>query len=320
MPIDAEPTMMPLRVADIRDAAAGIRLFELRHRAGEALPAFTAGAHVSIRVPNGAVRKYSLCNDPDERDRYLIAALREPGGRGGSISLCDETTAGDEIPVSEPHNDFALRKSAGGYLFIAGGIGITPIMSMMRFLKRTGGRFRLCYCTRSPEATAFRDELLGAEFRGQVNIHHDGGDPARFLDLWPLLERPKGEQIYCCGPRPMMQAVRDMTGHWSASAVHFEAFAEPTARAATDRPFRVRLAQSGAVIDVPVGTTILEALRASGHDAPSSCESGTCGTCRTRLMAGEADHRDLVLAEHEHAAFIMLCVPRARSDELVIDR
>jgi len=145
MPIDAEPTMMPLRVADIRDAAAGIRLFELRHPAGEALPAFTAGAHVSIRVPNGAVRKYSLCNDPDERDRYLIAALREPGGRGGSISLCDETTVGDEIPVSEPHNDFALRKSAGGYLFIAGGIAprIIDILEKSPFRERFDAKGRL---------------------------------------------------------------------------------------------------------------------------------------------------------------------------------
>jgi phthalate 4,5-dioxygenase reductase subunit len=117
-----------------------------------------------------------------------------------------------------------------------------------------------------------------------------------------------------------MQAVRDMTGHWNPSSVHIELFAEPPKQIPTDRPFTVRLARSGALVEVPVGVTILEALRAHGHDVPSSCESGTCGTCRTRLLAGEADHRDLVLAEHEHADNIMVCVSRARSDEIVIDR
>jgi phthalate 4,5-dioxygenase reductase subunit len=118
----------------------------------------------------------------------------------------------------------------------------------------------------------------------------------------------------------MMQAVRDMTGHWSSSAVHFEAFTEPARNAPNDKPFKVRLAKSGDVVDVPVGTTILEALRAHGLDVPSSCESGTCGTCRTKLIAGEADHRDLVLSEHEHADTIMVCVSRALSDEITIDR
>ena len=149
-------------------------------------------------------------------------------------------------------------------------------------------------------------------------IHHDGGDPARALDLWPVLEQPKGH-VYCCGPRGLMEAVRDMTGHWSPSAVHFEAFTEPQKHAPDDKPFRVRLARSGAVVDVPAGTTILDAIRAAGHQAASSCESGTCGTCRTRLIAGEADHRDLVLADSERADNIMICVSRARSGELVID-
>jgi phthalate 4,5-dioxygenase reductase subunit len=309
-----------LRIARAVNAAEGIRLFEFRSGNGSDLPEFSAGAHIGVRVPNGLVRKYSLCNDPAERDRYVIAVLREADGRGGSISLVGEAKEGDEILVSLPQNEFPLVNSSAGYLFIAGGIGITPIMSMVRHLNGSGaGTFKLYYCTRSPQVTAFREELNHAQFRGQVIIHHDGGDPSRSLDLWPALEQPRGH-LYCCGPPGLMKAVRDMTGHWPPSSVHFEAFVEPEKRKPDDRAFRVRLAKSGHVVHVPVGTTILEAVRRAGHAAPSSCESGTCGTCRTTLIEGEADHRDLVLAEHERRSSIMICVSRACSDELVIDR
>ncbi len=313
----SEPALIPRRVARAERIAEDIHLFELRDPAGAALPEFSAGAHVTLRVPNGMLRRYSLCNDPAERDRYVIAVKREASGRGGSQSLIRDASVGSEIAVSAPVNNFALASSAGGHLFVAGGIGVTPIMAMIRHLAATGGRFRLYYCTRSPAATAFRDAL--AEFNGAVVIHHDRGDPAQSLDLWPVLEKPQGRQLYCCGPRGLMQAVRDMTGHWSPSAVHFESFADAEPRP-DDRPFTVRLAKSGATVAVPVGTTMLAALRAHGLDVPSSCESGTCGTCRTRLLAGEPDHRDLVLADDERATSIMLCVSRAISDELVIDR
>ena len=265
------------------------------------------------------MRKYSLCNDPAERDRYAIAVKREPSGRGGSESLIRDLVAGAELPVAAPVNNFALTRSSAGYLFVAGGIGITPIMAMIRELQMTGGRFKLYYCTRSAAATAFRDELSAPELRGKVMLHHDGGDLMRALDLWPIVEKPQGRHLYCCGPRGLMQAVRDMTGHWSPSAVHFESFADAAPRP-DDRPFTVRLARSGRTIEVPAGVTILEALRAGGLDVPSSCESGTCGTCRTGLVSGEVDHRDLVLGDDERARNIMVCVSRARGDELVIDR
>jgi phthalate 4,5-dioxygenase reductase subunit len=315
----AEGDLLPLRIAGAETIAEGIRRFELRHPDGADLPEFTPGAHVAVRVPNGLVRKYSLCNDPAERDRYVIAVKRDAAGSGGSISLVDETRVGDELRVSKPVNNFSLAKSPAGYLFIAGGIGITPIMSMLRYLQGVGSvPFKLAYCTRSAESTAFRDELSAPALRSKVKVHHDCGDPAQALDLWPFLERPKGH-VYCCGPRSLMEAVRDMTGHWSPSAVHFESFVERQAARQDDRPFAVRLARSGAVVQVPVGATILEALRANGYEAPSSCESGSCGTCRTRLLAGQADHRDLVLSAEERDTNIMLCVSRAQSDEIEID-
>jgi phthalate 4,5-dioxygenase reductase component len=317
---NAPPEMMQLRIAEKRELATGIFGFELVAPDGCELPPFTPGAHICVRTPAGLQRKYSLCGDPAERGRYAIAVKREACGRGGSASMADQTQVGDDLWVSLPRNDFPLVRSPAGYVFIAGGIGITPIRSMVSCLKAAGARLKLYYCTRSPQHTAFLDELSQPELRSQVIIHHDGGEASKALDLWPVLERPAGRHVYCCGPRGIMEAVRNMTGHWPGSAVHFEAFTEPERRAPNDRPFRVKLARSGSVVEVPVGTTILEALRAAGHAVPSSCESGTCGTCKTGLLAGEADHRDLVLARHERGDHIMVCVSRALSEELVIDR
>ncbi len=312
--------MTPLRVARTEPAAEGIHLIEFRHPEGAQLPPFSAGAHVIVLAPNGSLRKYSLCNDPAEADRYVIAVKRDPAGRGGSVSLVDGTRAGDLVEVSAPRNAFELVE-APGYLLIAGGIGITPIMAMARVLAARGARFRLVYCTRSPEQTAFREELGGEAFRDKVTLHHDAGDAARAFDLWTLLEKPGRDHVYCCGPRPMLEAVRDMSGHWPGAAIHMESFVDAgSGTRAADAPFAVVLARSGARIDVAPGVSILEAMRAHGHEAPSSCESGTCGTCRTRLLEGRADHRDLVLLDDERDTQLMICVSRALSPEIVIDR
>lgn len=313
---------MPLRLMRKTSIADGIHEFEFRHPVGEDLPPFTAGAHIQIRVPNGLIRKYSLCNDPAERDRYVIAVKRDVEGRGGSTNLIDEAHEDEAYLVSTPVNDFVLAQNAQHFVFIAGGIGITPIISMIRHIRTTGGKqFKLYYCTRSPETTAYREELSAPELKRSVTIHHDGGDPSCAFDFWPVVEERKNRaHLYCCGPSPLMHAVRDMTGHWSSTSVHFEAFSEPERTKPDDKPFTVTLAKSGDVIDVPIGTTILEAMRAKGHEVPSSCESGTCGTCRTKLLSGEADHRDLVLTEQERSSQIMICVSRALTSNIVIDR
>ncbi|WP_119155288.1 PDR/VanB family oxidoreductase [Caldimonas tepidiphila] len=313
-------TQMPLRIARIRDVADGIRSFELVQPDGSELPPFTPGSHVKVQVPNGALRKYSLCNDPAERHRYVIAVKRDANGRGGSVSLVDEAREGDTLPTSVPENAFPLVEKARSYLFIAGGIGITPILSMIRsFGELPPAPWKLYYFTRSPETTAFLDDLDAPEFKGRVRIHHDHGDPDRSFDLWPVLEKPNTAHIYCCGPRGLMESVRDMSGHWSPSNVHFESFNEGGGVKADDRPFTVRLAKSGRRYEVPVGRSILEVLREHGCNTASSCESGTCGTCRTGLLEGEADHRDMVLMPEETGHQIMICVSRAKSGELVLD-
>ena len=315
-PLNPDLTLR-LRVQDAQMVAQDIRQFTLVDADGGELPEFTPGSHILIQAPNGATRRYSLSSAPQDRDHYAIAVKREPDGRGGSISMVDEIQVGDVLFASPPRNEFELKENAPSYTFIAGGIGITPVRSMIRHLANTSDRpWKLYYLSRDPSMTAYREELAAPEFRGKVIVHHDNGDPDRALDLWPVLEKPKGH-VYCCGPKGLMDAVRDMTGHWPSSAVHFEDFASrKTARVLDDKPFVVHFL--GEPIDVPATTSILEALRARGHRIPSSCESGTCGTCRMKLLAGIADHRDLVLTDEERLTNIMVCVSRAQSPELTI--
>jgi len=311
--------MMPLRIAAAAEAAEGIRSFELVQPDCSELPPFTPGSHVKVQVPNGVVRKYSLCNAPSERHRYLIAVKRDASGQGGSMSLIDGASIGDTLPTSVPDNAFPLNEFARSFIFIAGGIGITPIMSMIRSLDEMGPPWKLYYFTRSPQTTAFIDELTASELRGRVTMHHDHGDPAQSFDLWPVLERPGSAHIYCCGPRMLMESVRDMSGHWPHANVHFESFDGAGPPRPDDAPFAVRLAKTAQTFEVPVGKTILEVLREGGVTIASSCESGTCGTCRTGLLEGQADHRDMVLMPEEMGTQIMVCVSRAKSPELVLD-
>lgn len=310
-----------LVVTEKEEIAGGIFRFELRDPEGRELTPFTAGAHVTVRVPSGANRNYSLSNDPQETDRYVIAVKRDAAGRGGSVSMADDLHVGDRIAVAEPRNEFELSERARSFVFVAGGIGITPILSMMRYLSSTAGpRFKLYYLTRSPEMTAFLEELKGSEWRSQVVIHHDHGDLANAFDFWPVFEKPgSGTHVYCCGPRVLMDSVRDMTGHWPQGSVHFESFGVDQSLAAENKPFRVKLEKSGQTFEIPRDRSILEILRDNGIRAPSSCESGTCGSCRTRLCSGDAEHRDMVLTEDEKSTQIMICVSRAKGEELVLD-
>ena len=322
-PVDPseEPVFTELEVTAAEHVAEGIRCFELRHPDRVPLPRFTAGSHLPLVTPSGALRRYSLCNSPHEDDRYEIAVKRESAGRGGSASMVDTLAVGDRINVAEPRSEFSLHPRAKRFLFIAGGIGITPILSMMRDLATTGANpFRLVYLTRDAASTAFAEVLADAAFVRHATIHHDGGSPDNVFDLWPLLEKPvAGTHVYCCGPRGLMDAVRDMSGHWPFGSIHFESFGVDAATRSHDVAFDVRLERSGRVVHVPANLSILEALRAENVHVRSSCEAGSCGSCRTGLVAGDVEHRDFVLSEDERASAIMVCCSRARSGELVLD-
>lgn len=321
---DARPlTLVVKRKSQIAD---DIYMFELRSASGGELPPFTPGSHITVTTPSGQKRRYSLCNDSQECDRYVIAVKQEKSGRGGSLSFTMKIREGNEVIVESPANEFVMSSSEPkSYLFIAGGIGITPIRGMIQHLIRRGKtNFKLYYFTRTPSMMAFREEFSASEFGGNAVLHHDNGEPDRAYDLWPVLEEQRGAQLYCCGPRSLMDAVRDMTGHWPDSAVHFEDFVGGTVNHPDDAPFTVTLAKSGKSYEVAAGVSILDTLRKNGHVLASSCESGTCGTCRTRYAKGEPDHRDLVLSEREKRTDIMICVSRAKSDgaksaELTLD-
>jgi len=321
MSLDPDAREMVLTVRRKSEIADGVFLFELSSPTGADLPLFTPGSHITVTAPSGQKRRYSLCNDHSERDHYLIAVKKEATGRGGSLSFTNKVGEGDEITVEPPANEFEMSAfEPKRFIFIAGGIGITPIRSMIRHCIRQGKQnFKLYYFTRTPEAMAFREEFSANEFAGKVVLHHDNGDPEQAYDLWPVLEEQRGAHLYCCGPRGLMDAVRNMTGHWPDSAVHFEDFVGASVPRADDKPFAVKLAKTGKSYEVAAGVSILDTLRNNGHVLASSCESGTCGTCRTRFTGGEPDHRDLVLSNKEKKDEIMICVSRSKSPTLTLD-
>ena len=323
--------MTTLKVTSVREVAEDIFEFRLAAPGGGPLPEFAPGAHLHVAVPAGGTRQYSLCNDPAGRDEYVLAVKREAAGKGGSVSLIERVRPGDALEVSAPRNDFELKRDAARVILIAGGIGITPILCMARALQREGAEFHLYYLTRSPELTAYRDEILAAPFAGRVTLHHDHGDPAQAIDLAAILADPAGAAVYCCGPTGLLRAVRAAAAHWPRGSVRFEDFGTAPAPAPDQAPdqaaetapadgsFWVTVEGGGRHL-VPPDRSILQVLQAAGLDMPSSCEAGTCGTCRMRLISGEADHRDLVLFDDEMEDNIIICCSRAKSDEIVIAR
>jgi ferredoxin-NADP reductase len=314
---------MLLRIRSIIYLAEAINGYELVDPKGRDLPRFTAGSHIAIRLGGAVLRDYSLCNDPAERRRYCIAVLREPGGEG-SRRLHEAVHVGDLAEVSLPRNNFPLAEDAAQHLFLAGGIGITPIMAMIAELRRRGADFLLHYCTRSLEATAFRDELDLLAAQGRVRFHHDGGDPSRGLDIAAVLREPRsGTHLYYCGPPGMMAAAAAASAHWPAGTVHCEYFtgraARPPQPLEEDRLFRVRLAKSGGEYEVPPGKTIIDVLRHHDIAVKTSCELGYCGACLTRYVAGEPDHRDQILSAADRGRYVLTCCSRAKSAVLELD-
>jgi vanillate O-demethylase ferredoxin subunit len=315
-----------LRVQCITPEAEGIQSYELTAADGGALPPFEAGSHLDVDVPGGFMRQYSLCNEPGETHRYLIAVQRDANGRGGSLAMHERVRVGDVLTTSLPRCDFPLLY-ARSYVLVAGGIGITPMLSMAWQLQRQGASWHLHYCTRSPARTAFRALLASPAFAGRVTFHHDEGDPARGLDVKALLAtRTGGTRVYCCGPAPLMRAVREATVHhgWPREKVHFEAFSAEATGAISDRAdteFQVVIRSTGATYPVPPGQTVLNVLRNNGLSVQSGCEAGSCGTCLTRVLDGDPDHRDTYLPEAQRAARcnMLVCVSRARSRQLVLD-
>ncbi|HQT89811.1 MAG TPA: PDR/VanB family oxidoreductase [Acidiphilium sp.] len=313
---------MILKVTKITNLAEGINAYDLIDPGGCELPEFTAGAHVDLHLRNGLIRQYSLCGDPSERSRYTVGVLREQAGRGGSAFLHDNVLVGTSIEVSVPRNNFRLV-AAERYVFIAGGIGITPIIPMLGKAQARGTDFKLYYCTRSLARTAFHDELQELCADGRAVIHHDQGDPTRGLDFTHILaEYEAGTHLYYCGPGGLMMAIGQASSHWPPASVHCEYFAAPARPAASldaDKPFRIRIADTRAEYEVPIGETIVNVLRKNGFFVDTSCETGYCGTCMTRYVGGTPDHRDTVLDAKSRENYVLICCARSRTPVLELD-
>jgi ferredoxin-NADP reductase len=314
---------MTLRVTASRIEAADVRSFVLADPDGAPLPAWTPGAHVDVCLDAGLVRQYSLCGAPEDRGSYRIAVLREEAGRGGSRFLHDRVRTGDVLRVRAPRNNFPLV-AARRYLFLAGGIGITPLLPMIGDVHGRGAEWQLYYGGRRRARMAFRAELAEhaepAGHGGRVRVLPE--DEHGLLPLPEILGlADAGTEVYCCGPEPLLAAVeRTFTG--PPDALHVERF-HPREDAGTGSlaAFEVVLASTGATVRVGPDESIMDALGAAGVDVLSSCREGTCASCETTVLDGEVDHRDSVLSEAERATgkTMMVCVSRARSSRLVLD-
>ncbi|WSQ14626.1 PDR/VanB family oxidoreductase [Streptomyces sp. NBC_01231] len=320
-----------LTVSAKEDVAEGVVALTLAHPDGARLPDWTPGSHIDLALPwgphrsneagsgGGATRQYSLCGDRWDAHTYRIAVLRDPAGRGCSAHVHDRLRAGDRVGVGGPRNHFPLVPSEK-YLFIAGGIGITPLLPMMRQAELLGADWQLLYGGRTRSSMAFREELTAAH--GE-RVHVVPQDELGLLDLAAWLGTPRPDtKVYCCGPAPLLAAVEAACAAWPPYALRVERFTAAAQTASVrDAPFEVELRRTGRSITVTPEVSVLDAVRRAGADVLSSCEQGTCGTCLTPVLEGQPDHRDSVLADHERAAndCMFLCVSRSCGDRLVLD-
>ena len=309
-----------LRVIEKSKTAEDVVNLKLESIRG-ALPTFQPGAHIDLHLQNGLIRQYSLTNGPAETSQYSIGVKREPDSRGGSTAIHDNVAVGDVIAASAPRNNFPLRRDALKTVLIAGGIGITPLLSMAQTLHKMNLDFELHYFVRSDGQIAFKDKL--AALGASVTLHK-GLSPDQTEGALKKIAKDPGfaNHMYICGPGPMLSIARAtaQAEGWTDDAVHFEYFKNET-EIDTSTEFTIELARSAMTLEVPAGRSILEVLRDNGIKMPSSCEQGACGTCKVDLIEGEALHQDVYLNESEKSRgdTIITCISRAKSDRLILD-
>lgn len=300
---------MDMIIHERRDEADGVVSLTLGRADGGELPAWAPGAHVDVHLAEGLVRQYSLCSDPADRTRWRLGVLREPASRGGSEHVFDKLHGGDIVSVGAPRNHFALEP-APRYVFVAGGIGITPILPMVAAAEAAGADWTLLYGGRTRSSMAFVDEL--AAYGDRVTIAPQ--DEVGLLDLAGLLATPRRDTlVHACGPAPMLDAVDALMAGWPAGSLRVERFTATATDATGDEAFEVEFAASGVTATVPPDRSVLTVAEEAGIPALWSCREGTCGTCETPLLAGRAEHRDALLTAEEKAdqTTVFICVSRA---------
>ncbi|MCW2773130.1 MAG: ferredoxin [Nocardioides sp.] len=310
--------IVPLVVRERHEAADGVVLLTLGDPDGGDLHPWEPGAHVDLLLGNGLTRQYSLCGDPADRTSYRIGVLREPAGRGGSAYVHDELAVGSPVQLRGPRNHFRLEPSPR-YVFIAGGIGVTPIRVMVEAAERAGADWTLLYGGRTGSSMAFLNDL--AAYGEKVTVHPQ--DTHGLLDLDGLLRSPQADTIvYVCGPGALLDAVEERCAAWPAGTLHLERFsAKDLASPVLDEPFEVELARTGQVLVVPTDRAVVHVLDEAGVQVLTSCSEGKCGTCEVGVLGGLPDHRDSVLTGDERAANdrMMVCVSRSTTKRLVLD-
>jgi ferredoxin-NADP reductase len=305
-------------VVDRRESAAdGVLALTLRHPLGEELPAWEPGAHIDVVLGPDLERQYSLCGDPADLRSWRIAVLREPDGRGGSAYVHGQLEVGEKVRVRGPRNHFALQTSPR-YRFVAGGIGITPILPMLAAAEAAGAEWTLLYGGRTRDSIAFTEEL--SRYGDKVRVAPQ--DETGLLDLGSVLGTPQPDTlVYCCGPGPLLDAVEERCAGWPKGALHVERFQPKVQETGADTEFEVVLERSGHTLTVPADVSVLDTVRAAGVEVLFSCTEGTCGTCETDVLDGTPDHRDSVLTDEEREAgeTMLICVSRCRGKRLVLD-
>lgn len=317
--MSARNTAFDVQIIGMRIEAEGVISLELQMPDRSGLPAWTAGSHIDLVLPSGLTRQYSLCGEPGDTQQMRIAVLLEPNGRGGSREV-HGLRLGQQVTIRGPRNAFELQP-ADSFLFVAGGIGITPILPMIRTAQRANARWHLLYGGRSRASMAFVPEL---ERLGREHVEIRPADETGLLDLDAIVARAaEGAQVYSCGPAALLDALTErFTAEGLSERLHIERFsAAPAAAPASGDTLRVILARSGATVDVPHDCSVMQALRAAGHDVPSSCEQGVCGMCETHVLDGTPDHRDMLLTESERQRgnVMMVCVSRALTPTITLD-
>jgi ferredoxin-NADP reductase len=316
--IESNEAERSLLVRALRWECDGVVSLELEDPNGDDLPGWDPGAHIDVQLPAGLVRQYSLCGEPADRRRWKVAVLRDHASRGGSQAVHELVRVGSKLRCVGPRNKFALEPSPA-YIFVAGGIGITPILPMLRLAHAQGSQCALLYGGRARTSMAFLPEL--AAYGGVEVLPQDE------FGLLPLADRLRNPipntLVYGCGPGPMLDALQSAMSVWS-ECLHIERFtpvALSDAQRSTNHGFVVYAARSGVTVEVPPGVSIVSALNASGVKTETSCEEGICGTCETLVVEGEPDHRDSLLSPAERASgtTIMICVSRCHSDRLVLE-
>ncbi|HEK1009945.1 TPA: oxidoreductase [Pseudomonas putida] len=308
-------------VHTLRHEAEGIISVELRPWGDTVFTPFEAGSHIDLHLPNGLVRSYSLLNAPSDQGRYVVGILRDRASRGGSRYVHEQLRVGTQLQISQPRNNFALDTRASHSVLVAGGIGITPIYCMFRQLLALGRSAELIYCARSRAEAALVDEISGL---GAKVLYHFNDEKGGLPDLASYLAgRPADTHFYCCGPTPMLDAFEQTCERLGYPHAHIERFtaAEVAAAADAQDSYSVELSKSGKTVSVEPGLNLLDVLLEAGCDIEYSCREGVCGSCETRVLEGDVDHRDGVLTKAERAAnkSMMVCVSGCKSRRLVLD-